>query len=56
MGKTDKTSSHRYGNGGLGTRMCVLVAPEDYEHKRGLRGEKCEKIKECEMFWVCFVK
>lgn len=22
---------HRYGNGGLGTRMCVLVAPCDYE-------------------------
>lgn len=22
---------HRYGNGGLGTRMCVLVAPHDYE-------------------------
>ena len=22
---------HRYGNGGLGTRMCVLVEPDDYE-------------------------
>ena len=27
---------HRYGNGGLGTRMCVLVAPEDYEKARKL--------------------
>jgi len=26
---------HRYGNGGLGTRMCVLVAPEDYKKARG---------------------
>jgi len=21
---------HRFGNGGMGTRMCVLVAPSDY--------------------------
>ena len=27
---------HRYGNGGLGTRMCVLVAPDDYEKARKL--------------------
>ena len=27
---------HRYGNGGLGTRMCVLVAPEDYEKAKKL--------------------
>ena len=27
---------HRYGNGGLGTRMCVLVAPEDYKKARGV--------------------
>ena len=27
-----ETWKHRcYGNGGLGTRMCVLVASEDYE-------------------------
>jgi len=25
---------HHYGHGGLGTRMCVLVAPEDYEKAR----------------------
>lgn len=36
MGKTDKTSSHRYGNGGLGTRMCVLVEPDDYEKAKKL--------------------
>ena len=28
---SEDRSYHRYGNGGLGTRMCVLVAPEDYE-------------------------
>ena len=27
---------HRYGNGGLGTRMCVLVAPSDYAAARKL--------------------
>ena len=27
---------HRYGNGGLGTRMCVLVAPDDYEKAKKL--------------------
>ncbi len=27
---------HRYGNGGLGTRMCVLVAPNDYEKAKKL--------------------
>ena len=27
---------HRYGNGGLGTRMCVLVAPHDYEKAKKL--------------------
>ena len=27
---------HRYGNGGLGTRMCVLVAPADYKRARGV--------------------
>jgi len=27
---------HRYGNGGLGTRMCVLVAPDDYERAKKL--------------------
>ena len=27
---------HRYGNGGLGTRMCVLVAPGDYAAARKL--------------------
>ena len=27
---------HRYGNGGLGTRMCVLVAPEDYKKASGV--------------------
>ena len=25
---------HRFGNGGLGTRMCVLVAPSDYAAAR----------------------
>ena len=25
---------HRFGNGGLGTRMCVLVAPGDYDAAR----------------------
>ena len=25
---------HRFGNGGLGTRMCVLVAPRDYAAAR----------------------
>ena len=29
-------SYHHYGNGGLGTRMCVLVAPDDYEKARKL--------------------
>ena len=29
---------HRYGNGGLGTRMCVLVAPSDYAAARKLVG------------------
>ena len=28
---SEDRSYHRYGNGGLGTRMCVLVAPNDYE-------------------------
>ena len=27
---------HRFGNGGLGTRMCVLVAPSDYAAARKL--------------------
>ena len=27
---------HRFGNGGLGTRMCVLVAPSDYVAARKL--------------------
>ena len=27
---------HRYGNGGLGTRMCVLVEPDDYEKAKKL--------------------
>ena len=27
---------HRFGNGGLGTRMCVLVAPSDYDAARKL--------------------
>ena len=25
---------HHYGNGGLGTRMCVLVAPGDFERAK----------------------
>ena len=33
---SEDRSYHRYGNGGLGTRMCVLVAPEDYEKARKL--------------------
>ena len=31
---SEDRSYHRYGNGGLGTRMCVLVAPGDYEKAR----------------------
>ena len=27
---SEDRSYHRYGNGGLATRMCVLVAPDDY--------------------------
>ena len=33
---SEDRSYHRYGNGGLGTRMCVLVAPDDYEKARKL--------------------
>jgi hypothetical protein len=33
---SEDRSYHRYGNGGLGTRMCVLVAPEDYENAKKL--------------------
>ena len=27
---------HRFGNGGMGTRMCVLVAPSDYDAAKKL--------------------
>jgi hypothetical protein len=33
---SEDRSYHRYGNGGLGTRMCVLVAPNDYEKAKKL--------------------
>ena len=33
---SEDRSYHRYGNGGLGTRMCVLVAPDDYEKAKKL--------------------
>ncbi len=33
---SEDRSYHRYGNGGLGTRMCVLVAPGDYEKAKKL--------------------
>jgi hypothetical protein len=33
---SEDRSYHCYGNGGLGTRMCVLVAPEDYENAKKL--------------------
>ena len=33
---SEDRACHRYGNGGLGTRMCVLVAPDDYEKAKKL--------------------
>ena len=33
---SEDRSYHRYGNGGLGTRMCVLVTPDDYEKAKKL--------------------
>ena len=27
---------HHFGNGGMGTRMCVLVAPSDYDSAKKL--------------------
>ena len=33
---SEDRSYHRYGNGGLGTRMCVLVASDDYEKAKKL--------------------
>lgn len=33
---SEDRACHRYGNGGLGTRMCVLVAPNDYEKAKKL--------------------
>lgn len=33
---SEDRSYHRYGNGGLGTRMWVLVAPNDYEKAKQL--------------------
>ena len=31
---------HRYGNGGMGTTMCVLVAPSDYPAARAILSRK----------------
>ena len=33
---SEDRACHRYGNGGLGTRICVLVTPDDYEKARKL--------------------
>ena len=27
---------HRFGNGGMGTRMCVLVPPDEYERAKSV--------------------